>query len=245
MGLRWSYLRRTLASGSRWLNGVASWVGLVLLALAVFAGIYIPVVLNLPAWVSVLATSVVLLAVFFEGGFRTWLEDVGQSGGVSLHQPLIPRHDQSPHYQQRRDDATTVVQHRVGILNPDEDAASLVRIHLEAVEPPPRHVLNNMVPVTPSAVPLLTGGDAAIGITLPPGREELWVVGYTATGTDGTLRAGGFAVDDQRWRGLPWELDRDERLRFVYRVDCDGRAPVKFSLVLYADDGVLRLVLQD
>jgi hypothetical protein len=111
------------------------------------------------------------------------------------------------------------------------------------MEPYPRH-FREMPPVIPYAVPLLSGGNETVGITLPPGREELWVIGYTATGGDGTMNAGGFAVHDQRWRGLPWQVDEDERWRFVYQIVCNENPAIEFSIVLYADNGILRCVLE-
>jgi hypothetical protein len=69
------------------------------------------------------------------------------------------------------------------------------------------------------------------------------VIGYTSTASDG-MHAGGFAVPDQRWRGLPWNVDPDERWRLSYEIVSEGRPTVEFSIVLYADAGILRGVLQ-
>jgi hypothetical protein len=91
---------------------------------------------------------------------------------------------------------------------------------------------------------MLSDGDTSIGITLPQGREELWVVGFTSTGSDGSLNAGGFAPPDQRWRGLPWQFDTDERCRLCYEVVCDDHEPVQFSIVLFADGGNLHCLLE-
>jgi hypothetical protein len=46
------------------------------------------------------------------------------------------------------------------------------------------------------------------------------------------MNAGGFAVPDQRWRGLPWRLDPDEHWRLSYQIACDGMPDVKFSIVV-------------
>ena len=51
------------------------------------------------------------------------------------------------------------------------------------------------------------------------------------------MNAGGFAVPDQRWRGLPWRLDPDEHWRLSYRIACDGMPDVKFSIVVDSPDG--------
>jgi hypothetical protein len=58
------------------------------------------------------------------------------------------------------------------------------------------------------------------------------------------MNAGGFAVRDQRWRGLPWEFDQDERWRFVYQIVQDESLSVAFSMVLYAHSGTLRCALE-
>jgi hypothetical protein len=138
-----------------------------------------------------------------------------------------------------------VVEHRVGIFNPpDNPAIDGVRVNLIDMNPHPRHVLNAMTPVIPYTVPLVTGGDATVGLTLHPGREELWLIGYTSTGSDETMYAGGFAVADQRWRGLPWQVGPDERWRFSYQIVCDAHPAVSFSIVVYADNGTLRCTLE-
>jgi len=97
-------------------------------------------------------------------------------------------------------------------------------------------------PVIPYAVPLLSGGDEGVGITLGPGREELWIIGYAAAGSDGSMNAGGFT--SKRWQGTPWRLDEDERWRFGYEIVREGRRIVTFSIVVYPDNGVLRCVLE-
>jgi hypothetical protein len=107
---------------------------------------------------------------------------------------LQPHYDEnSAQYRHPSPDASWVIYHRVGLFNA-HGAESLrhVRVHLVGMSPLPRH-LNGFDPVIPYAVPMLSDGDTSIGITLAPGREELWVLGYTSTGSDGNLNAGGFA----------------------------------------------------
>ena len=58
------------------------------------------------------------------------------------------------------------------------------------------------------------------------------------------MNAGGFAVPDQRWRGLPWRFDPDERWRLSYQIVCDGRPDVEFSIVVTAEDGHIRCDLE-
>lgn len=60
------------------------------------------------------------------------------------------------------------------------------------------------------------------------------------------MNAGGFAVPDQRWRGLPWRHDPDEHWRLSYRIACDGMPDVKFSIVVDSPDGkTIKLNLQN
>jgi hypothetical protein len=60
------------------------------------------------------------------------------------------------------------------------------------------------------------------------------------------MNAGGFAVPDQRWRGLPWRLDPDEHWRLSYRIACDGMPDVKFTIMVDSPDGkTIKLDLQN
>jgi hypothetical protein len=111
------------------------------------------------------------------------------------------------------------------------------------MEPHPRND-GGRPPVIPYALPMLSGGNENIGLTLPPGREELWIAGFTSTGSDGSMNARHFAVPHQGWRGLPWRFDTDERWRLSYRVVSEGRQDVQFSVVIIADHGELRLQLE-
>ena len=101
-------------------------------------------------------------------------------------------------------------------------------------------------PVIPYAVPMVNDGDEHIGVSLPPGgKDELWRIGYTGTGTDGIMSAAQFAAFDQRWRGLVWRFDPDERWELLYRIVCDNRPDVEFRVVLTADQGFIRCDLKD
>jgi hypothetical protein len=137
-----------------------------------------------------------------------------------------------------------MVEHRIGVYNPEgQPAATHVRVELVALTPYPRHVAQ-YPPVIPFAVPMVNGGDEHIGLTLPPGREELWRIGYAGSGSDGTISVGQIAAADLRWRGLTWRFDPDERWRLVYQIVSDNRPQVDFSLIVTADDGVLRCQLE-
>ena len=176
--------------------------------------------------------------------------NVTQSFGVPVARPgkpegepqrPEPRYDQSPAYRHRAPErGGWIVEHRVGVFNPVGQPERRIRIYLVSMDPRPRNVPQpRFEPVIPYAVPLFPAGDPLVGHTIAPGQEELWIIGYTGTGSDGIMRAGSFT--DQRWWGLPWEFDTDERWRLSYRIQCDGMPDVKFSIVVTAEDGQLRL----
>jgi hypothetical protein len=52
--------------------------------------------------------------------------------------------------------------------------------------------------------------DPGVGADPDFEKKKCWIIGYTGIGGDGSMSAGGFAVPDQRWRGLRWRLDPDE-----------------------------------
>lgn len=175
---------------------------------------------SLPPWPAFTFGAVAVAALYkcFASLYGWWpvggLRHRGRSPADPTPQrkPVQPRYGQSSPYRVPRGAETPWVgQHRVGVFNPDAQAAHRVGVHLVSMDFYPRNVLNDMQPAIPYPVPLLSGGDGVIGVTLAPGREELWVLGYTATDGDGTMNAGGFAVRDQKWRGLPWQFDQDER----------------------------------
>ena len=154
---------------------------------------------------------------------------------------LEPRYDQSPRYRHPQDADPGIIEHRVGVFNPPGQPERRVRVILHGMDPYPRNIPEPRYrPVIPYVVPLLSGGDAYAGLAIRPGQEELWGIGYTGTGSDGNMNAGGFAVPDQRWRGLPWRFDPDERWRLFYRIECDGMADVRFSVVVSAENGQIR-----
>ena len=155
--------------------------------------------------------------------------------------PLQPHYDQSDHYRHTDQQGPhAIFQHRLGVSNPARgSSADRVRVHLVSMAPFPKND-GGRSPVIPYAVPLLSGGNENVGISLPPGREEMWVLGYSATGSDGSMNAGKFSDYDQKWRGLPWRLEPDERWRLVYHIVADGRADVEFSIVIAAEGGRIR-----
>jgi hypothetical protein len=111
------------------------------------------------------------------------------------------------------------------------------------MEPMPRND-GGRPPFIPYALPMQSGGDQTIGIALPPGQEELWIAGFTATGSDGSRTAGRFAIPNQRWEGTPWRFDHDERWRLSYRIVSEGRRDVAFSVVITANQDHLELRLE-
>ena len=231
------------------------WVAAVAIALVVL-GISVPPIFKLiplrytlPIGIAVVALVVVV------GAYRMWdetdrrLETESQQRAlptaVTLER-LQARYEQSePYRHPEGDEPWAIVEHRIGVFNPQgNQAARRVRVHLVSLEPRPRNVANAWPPVIPCVVPPLAGGDGVVGVTVAAGREELWRIGYTATGSDRSMNAGGFAVSDQRWRGLPWQINPDERLRLGYEIVCERNRIVEFSIVLYPDGGRLRCKLE-
>jgi len=179
-------------------------------------------------------------------GTRTGLESARRE--LEARQPsreperLEAHYDQSPVYRHTKEDAAWIIEHRVGVFNSSGQPAHRVRMYLVKVEPYPRNIPPGYEPVIPYTVPMLQRGDPSVGRTIEPGQEELWVIGYTAVGSDRIMSAGGFT--SQRWQGTPWQFDSDERWRLSYRIVCDGRPDVPFSIVVTAEDGQLRLHME-
>lgn len=157
---------------------------------------------RLKGWPLGISIGVVILLLAFLGL-------VSQARGKAGARPttavpvLDARYDDtSSQYRHPYSNQPWISEHRVGVFNPGPDPVSHVRVHLVSMSQP-RHVLPGYEPVIPYLVPMLPGRDSSIGMTLTPGTEELWVIGYTATGSDGSLQAGRFAPPNQRWHGLP------------------------------------------
>lgn len=89
------------------------------------------------------------------------------------------------------------------------------------------------------------GGDPTIGIPLPPGREELWIIATTATDQQGVMTVGVFGPDRFGWHGTPWYFEPHDRWRFTYRIVADNIPARAFSVVMNAVDGWIRCDLED
>jgi hypothetical protein len=157
--------------------------------------------------------------------------------------PLQPRYEQREPYLHRLEDML-MSEHHIGIHNPTENqTATGVRLQWIEMFPRPR-IDTGHPPEIPRAVPMLGGGEATIGISLPPGRQELWVIGSTGTGGDGVMRVGVFSPDVWPWRGLPWQFEPNDRWRFTYRIVADNLPDAIFSVVMTAVDGHIRCDLE-
>jgi hypothetical protein len=154
---------------------------------------------------------------------------------------LQPYYNQSPPYRLPNEH---MLHHRIGIRNPaGNPTAHGVRLQWTGVSPRPRIDLG-YPPVTPQAVPMVAGGDPAIGISLPPGQEELWLIATTATDTEGTMTVGTFGPRRPGWHGTPWYFEPHERWRFTYRIVADNLPPVAFSAVMTAANGQIQCELE-
>lgn len=162
-----------------------------------------------------------------------------QDGPPALPASLEARYDEREPYLHQTCQ-TWIFEHRIGIHNPcGNQTATHVRLELLDMSPLPR----DLPPETPAAMSMLSGGDEGIGISLPPGEQEYWVIGSTATGSDDTLSAGPYGYRDPRWQGTPWKYDPAYPWRFTYQIVADGVPAARFSVVMMATDGRIRCQL--
>jgi hypothetical protein len=137
-----------------------------------------------------------------------------------------------------------MIHHRIGIRNaPGNPEAVGVRVQWIEMSPRPRTDLG-YPPVTPQAVPMQAGGDPAIGVPLPPGQEELWLIATTATDESGVMTAGVFGPGRFGWHGTPWYFELHDRWRFTYRIVADNVPGRTFSVVMNAVDSRIRCDLE-
>lgn len=165
---------------------------------------------------------------------------------TSVPRALQPIYLQREPYRQPNRNSFAV-EHRVGIRNPpaNPQAAS---VRLEWTDMAPRPATEGGFPpiLPPQPVPRLNGGDPRIGVTLPPGREDRWVIATAATATDGTILVGAFSQDSMggQFRGLLWRFEPGKLWRFTYRIVADNQSPVEFSVTMTAVDGQIRCDLE-
>jgi len=271
VGRRIKLWLRVLRAGVKPLDTMARWIAVAVLLLGV-AGITVTLVLHLPGPLTVIILMGLLLVVVLEGAYQIWDEtDQGrlsaEAARDAAQQKLEARrlaHGQElakrkqtategalsplePHYEQiapYRLPNANMIHHRIGIRNPSGNPEAVgVRVQWIEMSPRPRTDLG-FPPVIPLAVPMRAGGDPNIGISLPPGQEELWVIATTATDENGAMTVGVFGPDRIGWHGTPWYFELHDRWRFTYRIMADvvpGRA---FSVVMNAVDGGIRCDLE-
>jgi hypothetical protein len=153
---------------------------------AALAGIAIAILINLittpplPGWLRWLKPGwpqVIALVIFVAASI---LVEVLARRADKTKPSVQPLYDEnSTQYRQPR--PPNMFEHRVGLFNASEaEPLTHVQVHLVDMSPLPRHRLNNYEePFFPYALPMASGGDKSIGISLPPGREELWLLGTT------------------------------------------------------------------
>jgi hypothetical protein len=61
-----------LSRGTGTLNSAAGWLGLIVLALGVAAGITVPLVFHVSHWLTAVIVMAVLVVVALEGSYRVW-----------------------------------------------------------------------------------------------------------------------------------------------------------------------------
>jgi hypothetical protein len=172
-----------------------------------------------------------------------------QAAAEAAPKPLEACYGNSARYQRQ---IRSMTEHRIGLRNPaGNPAAAGVRLEWTEMAPPPR-VENNQwerwLPAIPSAVPRAAGGDPAIGVSLPAGQEEMWVVVTTAIGPDGIVRAvefgSGYGSSVGKWHGLLWVLEAGGLWRLSYRIVSDNLPARTFSLVITAGNGEIQCDLE-
>jgi len=155
--------------------------------------------------------------------------------------PLQPHYEQTAPYRLPNENMR---HHRIGVRNPaGNPTATGVRLHWTGMSPLPRIDLG-FPPVIPQAVPMQRGGDPNVGISLPAGQEELWVIATTATDAEGVMTVGVFGPRRPGWHGTPWYFESHERWRFTYRIVADNLPGTTFSVVMNAVDGWIRCDLE-
>lgn len=82
------YWRSAVRAGTTWLNGVAAWVSLGTLILAVTAGIAVPLTTGASGWITVTVLLAIALAVIAEGGYREW-----DKADRAAHVAAAPSHE--------------------------------------------------------------------------------------------------------------------------------------------------------
>jgi hypothetical protein len=209
---------------------------------------------------GIVAALVIIVVVITEGSYRAF-RVAGNAHRAELENqreahekqvaalvaaqpaPVVVPGPLQPHYHHHpMGDQLWITEHCVGVFNPPDQEARRVRMYLVRMEPHPRNFPPHDEPAIPYTVPLQSGGDPSAGQTIGSGQQELWIIGRTGTGSDGSMYAGAFAVPDQR--GLSWQFDPDERWRLRYQIVCDGRPDVEFSIVVTAEDGHIRCDLE-
>lgn len=252
MGGRIRLWWRILRAGFKPLDSATRFIAVVVLLLGI-GGITVTFVLHLPWPVIVVILLAVLLVVVLEGAWQVWaptdrerlsaeaareaLRQAGEERAGNSPQPLEVRYQQRLPYRLPN---RNMVRHRIGIFNPrGNPEAAGVRVVWTAMSPRPGKDLG-YPPVVPQGVPMVAGGDPTIGISLPPGQEELWLIGTTATDANGVSAVGVFGPGRPGWYGTPWYFEAHDRWRLTYRVVADDVPGTAFSVVMTAAGGGIR-----
>lgn len=164
----------------------------------------------------------------------------------------------------------SLVEHYLGIYNPPGYAAAQhVRLRLLSVTQ--WSGTDRMEGPTPRthAVPMRIGGDPRIGITLRPGQEEFWRIGYSGSVSDGSMTVT-FADPEETFTGPSWKFDpirrwqmasqtvgpdqatanpalafeHDEHWRLEYEIVADNATPAQVGVVVTAVDGHIKCQLE-
>jgi hypothetical protein len=135
-------------------------------------------------------------------------------------------------------------EHWVGIYNPPGNPPAVhTRIEIVDMKPPPKNDRGSPG-VFPSVVPMKGDGNAALGITVPSGRDELWNFAKSSTSPDDSIWVQGVAAPWPFRQGRMWPFEPDERWRLLYQVTADNFPVVQFTIVMVAVDHMIQCSLQ-
>jgi hypothetical protein len=189
---------------------------------------------------GVILVAVAILGAVLEGSYR----EIRRLEQDLREQPLEPRYDRSPRYQVNPSGYRT--EHRVGILNPaGNPPATGVRLEWTDMSPRPqmeRFPRRLPPPQIPCAVQRLTGGDPAIGISLLPGQEELWVILTTLSRPTVMAASYGREIMGDGWN--PWQLEPGKQWRLSYRIVTDNLPSTLFGIVMTSANGKVECELE-
>jgi hypothetical protein len=167
---------------------------------------------------------------------------------------------------QTRSSEYSLVEHYLGIYNPPGYAAAQhVRLSLLSVTQSTRTDRMEGPTSGTHPVPMRIGGDPRVGITLRPGQEEFWRIGYSGSASDRSMMVT-FTHPEEAFTGPPWKFDPirrwqiasdtvgvaqatansvlafepEEHWRLEYEIVADNATPTQVGVVVTAVHGRIK-----